>query len=66
MLAARSGTRKGNSFDGEQYKLDIVAGGKFNEGAGHISAYLGVDKSSLLRMSARDYTSCALGCRRDL
>lgn len=52
---------KGNSFDGEQYKLDIAAGGKFNDGLGHISAYIGVDKSSLLRMSARDYTSCALG-----
>ncbi|MFC4308468.1 TonB-dependent receptor domain-containing protein [Steroidobacter flavus] len=52
---------KGNSFDGEQYKLDIAAGGKFNEGRGHISAYIGIDKSSLLRMSARDYTSCALG-----
>lgn len=52
---------KGNSFDGEQYRLDIAAGGKFNEGLGHISAYIGIDKSSLLRMSARDYTSCALG-----
>ncbi|MBL8268918.1 TonB-dependent receptor [Steroidobacter sp.] len=51
---------KGNSFDGEQYKLDIMAGGKFMDGAGHISAYLGIDKSSLLRMNARDYSSCAL------
>lgn len=51
---------KGNSLDGGQYKLELMAGGKFNDGAGHMSAYLGVDKSSLLRMSARDYTSCAL------
>jgi iron complex outermembrane receptor protein len=51
---------KGNSFDGSQYKVDIMAGGRFDDGNGHISAYLGVDQSSRLTMSARDYTSCAL------
>ena len=51
---------KGNSFDGPQYTFDMMAGGKFDSGRGHITAYLGWDESTLLRMKDRDYTSCAL------
>jgi iron complex outermembrane receptor protein len=50
----------GNSFDGPQYSIDITTGGRFNDGQGHMSAYLGFDESKLLRMQARDYTACAL------
>lgn len=52
---------KGNVFDGPQYSIDMMMGGKFGaEDRGHLTAYLGFDKSTLLRMKKRDYTSCAL------
>jgi len=53
-------TSKGNTFDGPQYGLDLMAGTHFADGKGHITAYLDWAMTTEVSMYNRDYTACPL------
>lgn len=52
-----------NVIDGESIDLSAVIGGGFDNGKGHITAYLGYQNVNEVLQGDRDYSQCALGTR---
>jgi len=55
----------GYDFDGEMMSGNIAVGGKFADGKGHASAYVGYRKLEELTKSGRDYLNCAVWATDD-
>ncbi|MEE4272650.1 MAG: TonB-dependent receptor [Thermoanaerobaculales bacterium] len=55
----------GYDFDGEMLSGNIAVGGKFADGKGHASAYVGYRKLEELTKSGRDYLNCAVWATDD-
>ncbi|AXR05818.1 TonB-dependent receptor [Salinimonas sediminis] len=49
-----------NGIGGESYNLNITAGGDFDSGRGHITAYATWRRNTEMLQGERDYSSCAL------
>jgi outer membrane receptor protein involved in Fe transport len=49
----------GSTTDGEQYDVNVAAGGKFADGKGHGMAYLDVRTINAVWKRQRDYTNCS-------
>ncbi|SFG14686.1 TonB-dependent Receptor Plug Domain [Novosphingobium sp. CF614] len=50
----------GNVTDGGQYDLTAAFGAGFDDGRGHITAYVGYRKARPILQSKRDYSSCTI------
>lgn len=50
----------GNVTDGGQYDLTAAFGAGFDDGRGHITAYVGYRKARPILQSKRDYSACTL------
>jgi len=50
----------GSTWGGEQYNIDMIAGGNFADDRGHVTVYANWRKVEELRQGDRDYSSCAL------
>ncbi len=50
----------GSTWGGEQYNIDMIAGGSFADDRGHVTVYANWRKVEELRQGDRDYSSCAL------
>ncbi|WP_300376527.1 TonB-dependent receptor [Henriciella sp.] len=55
----------GSTVDGEAVDITIMAGGDFDNGRGHVSAYAGYQNVNEILQGDRDYSQCALGTRAD-
>jgi len=49
----------GSTWDGQNVNVDLAVGGKFADGKGHASAYIGYRKIDELVKGSRDYLNCA-------
>ncbi|ADN75372.1 TonB-dependent receptor [Ferrimonas balearica DSM 9799] len=49
-----------DGIDGEAYNIDVVMGGAFDGGKGHVTAYASWRRNNELLQGQRDYSSCAL------
>ncbi|MCJ2188155.1 TonB-dependent receptor domain-containing protein [Novosphingobium beihaiensis] len=50
----------GNATDGGQYDLTAAFGSGFDDGRGHITAYVGYRKAKALLQRKRDYSACTI------
>ncbi|MBY6105349.1 TonB-dependent receptor [Ferrimonas balearica] len=49
-----------DGIDGEAFNIDVLMGGEFADGKGHVTAYATWRKNNELIQGQRDYSSCAL------
>lgn len=53
----------GNVIDGEAFDISAIFGGKFDNGRGHVTGYMGYQNVNEILQGDRDYSQCALGTR---
>jgi iron complex outermembrane receptor protein len=55
----------GSTTDGEGWNLNVAWGGKFGDGKGHASAYIGYREMEAVTKSQRDYLNCSVWATDD-
>ena len=55
----------GNTTDGQGWNLNVAWGGKFGDGKGHASAYIGYREMQAVTKSQRDYLNCSVWATDD-